>query len=341
MKAVIDEKIPYLRDALEAMGVEVVALPGGAIGKCDLVDAQALFVRTRTRCDEALLADTPVRFIGTATIGYEHIDAAFCEKNGIEPREHGLAYAGSAEEADLTALGEGDEKVHDLDAAFLGEGGVQGDVRHAELQALDVVDGGNGLLGVEVTEAEGEHVQAAQAGLFNEAVGEQVEHATVDGAAGMGVAVIHHGGFHHSHGGMESGNLGTGGAHFDGAAAVVGDVLVFLTEGRVGVHLDLVETVGLLFEKFAELLHAEGFGFLVGLHAGNLDDLGGLGFTDESGSAEHQTESHGKSNDAFHKSSSELVQHALRHNYWRLSPKVAGSRAAESTRLCTYVFAVL
>ena len=83
MKAVIDEKIPYLRDALEAMGVNVVALPGSAIGKCDLVDAQALFVRTRTRCDEALLADTPVRFIGTATIGHDHIDAAYCDENGI------------------------------------------------------------------------------------------------------------------------------------------------------------------------------------------------------------------------------------------------------------------
>ena len=212
-----------------------------------------------------------------------------------------------------------------VDAAFLGEGGVQGDVRHAELQALDVVDGGNGLLGVEVAEAEGEHVEAAEAGLFNEAVGQQVEHAAVDGAAGMGVAVIHHGGFHHSHGGMEGGNLGTGGAHFDGAAAVVGDVLVFLTEGRVGVHLDLVEAVGLLLEKFAELLHAEGFGFLVGLHAGDLDDLGGLSFTNESGSAEHEAESHGKSNDAFHKSSSELVQHALRHNYWRISPPLRGA----------------
>ena len=83
MKAVIDEKIPYLRDALEAMGIEVVALPGSAIGRGDLADAQALFVRTRTRCDGALLAGTPVRFIGTATIGYDHIDAAYCGENGI------------------------------------------------------------------------------------------------------------------------------------------------------------------------------------------------------------------------------------------------------------------
>ena len=83
MKAVIDEKIPYLRDALVAMGVEVVALPGDAVANSHLVDAQALFVRTRTRCDAALLAGTAVRFIGTATIGYDHIDASYCNENGI------------------------------------------------------------------------------------------------------------------------------------------------------------------------------------------------------------------------------------------------------------------
>ena len=83
MKVVIDEKIPYLRDALTAMGVDVVALPGDAIKNCDLLDADALFVRTRTRCNANLLAGTAVRFIGTATIGYDHIDSGYCAANGI------------------------------------------------------------------------------------------------------------------------------------------------------------------------------------------------------------------------------------------------------------------
>ena len=83
MKAVIDEKIPYLRDALASMGVVVVALPGSAIGRNDLMDAQALFVRTRTRCDATLLEGTAVRFVGTATIGYDHIDAEYCRANDI------------------------------------------------------------------------------------------------------------------------------------------------------------------------------------------------------------------------------------------------------------------
>lgn len=84
MKIVIDEKIPYLHDALSAMGHNVVALPGVAISNRDVKDASALFVRTRTICNESLLAGTDVQFIGTATIGYDHIDAAYCAANGVE-----------------------------------------------------------------------------------------------------------------------------------------------------------------------------------------------------------------------------------------------------------------
>ena len=84
MKIVADEKIPFLREALEAMGHNVVAMPGTAITSHDVADADALFVRTRTACNEALLHGSKVKFVGTATIGYDHIDAAYCAANGIE-----------------------------------------------------------------------------------------------------------------------------------------------------------------------------------------------------------------------------------------------------------------
>ena len=83
MKVVIDEKIPFLREALEAMGHSVVALPGVVITAADVADADALFVRTRTFCNAGLLDGSKVRFIGTATIGYDHIDAVYCADNGI------------------------------------------------------------------------------------------------------------------------------------------------------------------------------------------------------------------------------------------------------------------
>ena len=84
MKIVMDEKIPYLQGALTQMGHTVTAMPGDAIDAVALEGAGALFVRTRTLCNAALLDGTDVRFIGTATIGYDHIDADYCRRAGIE-----------------------------------------------------------------------------------------------------------------------------------------------------------------------------------------------------------------------------------------------------------------
>jgi len=82
MLIIADDKIPFLRGALEAHA-EVRHRPGAKIAACDVRDADALLVRTRTRCDAALLAGSRVRFVGTATIGFDHIDTAWCEANGI------------------------------------------------------------------------------------------------------------------------------------------------------------------------------------------------------------------------------------------------------------------
>jgi erythronate-4-phosphate dehydrogenase len=82
MKIVADNKIPYLRGVFES-GAEVTYLPGNEIRTEDIRDADCLLIRTRTRCDRALLANTRVRFIGTATIGFDHIDTQWCEENGI------------------------------------------------------------------------------------------------------------------------------------------------------------------------------------------------------------------------------------------------------------------
>lgn len=47
-------------------------------------DASALIVRTRTKCNATLLEGSKVKFIASATIGYDHIDTEYCAKNGIE-----------------------------------------------------------------------------------------------------------------------------------------------------------------------------------------------------------------------------------------------------------------
>ena len=66
MKIIADSAIPFLRGVLEPFA-EVEYLPGTAISAADVRNADALVIRTRTRCDEKLLADSRVKLIATAT----------------------------------------------------------------------------------------------------------------------------------------------------------------------------------------------------------------------------------------------------------------------------------
>lgn len=83
MKIIIDDKIPYIKGALEPFA-EVIYLPGKATTPEIVKDANALITRTRTICNEKLLEGSAVQFIATATIGFDHIDTAYCHKKGIE-----------------------------------------------------------------------------------------------------------------------------------------------------------------------------------------------------------------------------------------------------------------
>ena len=58
--------------------------PGKDITAEKVKDADALIIRTRTTCDEALLTGSKVKFIATATIGFDHIDTVFCDENNIK-----------------------------------------------------------------------------------------------------------------------------------------------------------------------------------------------------------------------------------------------------------------
>ncbi|MGC9151795.1 MAG: 4-phosphoerythronate dehydrogenase PdxB [Microbacter sp.] len=83
MKIIIDDKIPYIRGAFEPVA-EVVYLPGVKTTAEVVKDADALVTRTRTICNEKLLAGSNVKFIATATIGFDHIDTEYCAKNNIQ-----------------------------------------------------------------------------------------------------------------------------------------------------------------------------------------------------------------------------------------------------------------
>ncbi|MDD3320349.1 MAG: 4-phosphoerythronate dehydrogenase PdxB [Paludibacter sp.] len=82
-KIIIDDKIPYIRGAFESVA-EVVYLPGSKTTPEIVKDASAIVTRTRTTCNESLLKDSSVKFIATATIGFDHIDTDYCDAAGIK-----------------------------------------------------------------------------------------------------------------------------------------------------------------------------------------------------------------------------------------------------------------
>ena len=83
MKIIIDDKIPYIRGAFEDVA-EVIYLPGAKTTPEVAKDADAIVTRTRTICNKKLLAGSTVKFIATATIGFDHIDTEYCAENGIQ-----------------------------------------------------------------------------------------------------------------------------------------------------------------------------------------------------------------------------------------------------------------
>ncbi|MCL5498236.1 4-phosphoerythronate dehydrogenase PdxB [Escherichia coli] len=82
MKILVDENMPYAGDLFRRLG-EVKAVPGRPIPAAELADADALMVRSVTKVNEALLSGTPIKFVGTATAGTDHVDEQWLQQAGI------------------------------------------------------------------------------------------------------------------------------------------------------------------------------------------------------------------------------------------------------------------
>lgn len=127
MKVIIDDKIPYIKGALEPFA-EVVYLPGSKTTPEVVKDADALITRTRTICNERLLAGSSVKFIATATIGYDHIDTDYCKRAGIAWTNAPGCNAGSVEQYIASALHtwalEKREKLREKTIGIIGVGNV-------------------------------------------------------------------------------------------------------------------------------------------------------------------------------------------------------------------------
>ena len=83
MLIVADENIPLLDAFFEGFG-EIRRVPGRAIDRATVEQADVLLVRSVTNVNRALLEGTPVKFVGTCTIGTDHLDLDYFKQAGIQ-----------------------------------------------------------------------------------------------------------------------------------------------------------------------------------------------------------------------------------------------------------------
>lgn len=120
MKIVIDSAIPFTEGVFEPYA-EVLYKSGPLISRSDLEGADALIIRTRTRCDESLLKGSSVKIIATTTVGTDNIDVEYCRRNGIFFKNASGCNAGAVADYVFSALyGSAARKSIDLSGATIG-----------------------------------------------------------------------------------------------------------------------------------------------------------------------------------------------------------------------------
>ena len=140
MKIVADENIPCVEQAFASLG-EVTLVAGRELQARQLRDADILLVRSVTRVDAGLLDGSPVRFVGSATIGFDHVDLDYLQAHGIGFATAPGSNATSAAEYVVSALlALSERQQFDLAGkcvGIIGCGNVGSRVRH-KLAALGV-----------------------------------------------------------------------------------------------------------------------------------------------------------------------------------------------------------
>ena len=82
MRIVADENIPLIDQFFGDFG-DIIRVPGRTMTAADVADADLLLVRSVTQVNKALLTGSKVKFVGTATIGTDHIDLDYLKDAGI------------------------------------------------------------------------------------------------------------------------------------------------------------------------------------------------------------------------------------------------------------------
>jgi erythronate-4-phosphate dehydrogenase len=143
MKLVIDENIAFAEEAFSGFG-EIILLPGRKINNEILKNADVLIVRSVTEVNEKLLNKTNVRFVGTATIGRDHINTAYLESRNIEFADAAGCNADAVAEYVLASLAEiaAEKKLtfNGLKTGVIGVGNIGSRiVRYAKVLGMNVI----------------------------------------------------------------------------------------------------------------------------------------------------------------------------------------------------------
>lgn len=121
---IIDQNIPYLKGILEPFA-DTEYLAADLITHETLKNADGLLIRTRTKINDALLKNTNVHFIASATIGFDHIDVDYCKNQRIAVFNAPGCNAGSVQQyiaSVLMTLKKQNQKFGDITLGIVGVG---------------------------------------------------------------------------------------------------------------------------------------------------------------------------------------------------------------------------
>jgi erythronate-4-phosphate dehydrogenase len=143
MKIIADPNIPFVREAFGALG-DITLVPGRQINAANVRDADALFVRSVTPVNAALLGGSRVKFVATATIGFDHVDTNFLAQHGIGFATAAGSNANSVAEYVMSAMLElarrQNFRLRDKTLGVVGVGNVGSTVvRYAEALGMRVL----------------------------------------------------------------------------------------------------------------------------------------------------------------------------------------------------------
>lgn len=137
MKILADENIPLVKEFFQSIG-DVVTRPGRTMTNSDTVDASALLVRSVTNVNKSLLNASNVSFVGTCTIGVDHLDQQWLQNNHVAFSSAPGCNANSVVEYVYAALCHLDVNWLDKKFGIIGCGNVGGLLyKRLKLQGVD------------------------------------------------------------------------------------------------------------------------------------------------------------------------------------------------------------